>query len=107
MYRKLEPQIAAPSASPKGHPATPASRGPRCGDDKGGGECSADAALVEIIRGRLEGLGPVTVEALADSSGIPINDVETALAKLATEGVAMRGFYSPDAPQAESPVVNQ
>jgi ATP-dependent Lhr-like helicase len=62
---------------------------------------SREDALVEIVRSRLEGLGPVTAVAMADSNGAPAADIEAALAKLATEGVAMRGFYTPDAPQAE------
>ncbi|HEY3177753.1 MAG TPA: DEAD/DEAH box helicase [Casimicrobiaceae bacterium] len=62
---------------------------------------SREEALVEIVRSRLEGLGPVTAMAIADSIGVPAVDIEAALAKLATEGVAMRGFYTPDAPQAE------
>src|SRR5438105_611276 len=60
-----------------------------------------DEALIEIVRSRLEGLGPVTATAMTNSLGIPAADIEAALAKLATEGVAMRGFYTPDAPQAE------
>ena len=40
---------------------------------------SFEEALVEIIRGRLEGLGPVTVEELVTSSGLNKLEVETAL----------------------------
>src|SRR6201988_166021 len=43
-------------------------------------------ALVEIIRGRLEGLGPVTVEQLVDSSGLSKLEIETALLRLEAEG---------------------
>src|SRR5207247_600784 len=60
-----------------------------------------EVARVEIIRSRLEGLGPVTVTALADSMRLAIADIEAALAALVTEGVAMRGFYTPDGPEAE------
>ena len=62
---------------------------------------SRDEALVEIVQSRLEGLGPVTATAMANSMDITVADIEAALAKLATEGVAMRGFYTPDAPEAE------
>ena len=31
---------------------------------------TSEDALVELLRGRLEGLGPVTVEQLVDSSGL-------------------------------------
>jgi ATP-dependent helicase Lhr and Lhr-like helicase len=56
-----------------------------------------DEALVEIARGRLEGLGPVTAAALAGSLAIPLTDIEIALAALQTEGFAMRGRFSSDA----------
>jgi ATP-dependent Lhr-like helicase len=62
---------------------------------------SVEEALVEIVRSRLEGLGPVTANALADTMALPLSDIEAALQKLATEGFAMRGMFSPGASQAE------
>jgi ATP-dependent Lhr-like helicase len=53
-----------------------------------------EEALVEIVRGRLEGLGPVTSTALARSVGLPRADVDIALAALQTQGFAMRGQFS-------------
>ncbi len=53
-----------------------------------------EEALVEIARSRLESLGPVTVEAIAESMSVAVNDVDAALAKLAAEGVAMSGTYT-------------
>src|SRR6185436_406963 len=47
---------------------------------------TAEDSLVEIIRGRLEGLGPVTVRQLMDSSGLNKLEIETALLKLEAEG---------------------
>ena len=55
----------------------------------------ADEALVEILRGRLEGLGPVTESALAAPLGLEPNDIAAALAALQTEGFAMRGRFTP------------
>ncbi|MGO9232831.1 MAG: DEAD/DEAH box helicase [Methylocella sp.] len=55
----------------------------------------ADAALIEILRGRLEGLGPVTVDALAASLGIESGPICTALTALEAEGFAMRGHFTP------------
>ncbi|HZI84022.1 MAG TPA: ATP-dependent DNA helicase, partial [Casimicrobiaceae bacterium] len=55
---------------------------------------SRDEALVEIVRGRLEGLGPVTAQALADSLALLRAEVDVALAKLATEGFAMQGSFT-------------
>ena len=52
-------------------------------------------ALVEIVRSRLEGLGPVTVSALADSMALPSDEVVAALARLAREGVVLEGTFTP------------
>jgi ATP-dependent Lhr-like helicase len=73
---KLEPAIAAP--------AEYAAR-----------EWSSDEALVEIVRGRLEGLGPVTEEALAAPLGLRTGDVAIPLAALQVEGFALRGRFTP------------
>ncbi|PWT80977.1 MAG: ATP-dependent DNA helicase, partial [Acidobacteria bacterium] len=62
---------------------------------------SREDALVEIFRGRLEGLGPVTVDALAASSALPTNDVEGALLRLEAEGFVMRGRFTPGVEETE------
>src|SRR5439155_18125860 len=64
-------------------------------------------ALVEILRGRLDGLGPVTVIELAESFSLPGNQIEVALAKLESEGFAMQGQFTPIGTQASSPAVSQ
>ncbi len=56
-----------------------------------------EEALVEIVRGRLEGLGPTTAVTLAAAIAVPAADVELALLALETEGFAMRGSYTPGA----------
>ncbi|UCE01316.1 MAG: DEAD/DEAH box helicase [Candidatus Latescibacterota bacterium] len=56
---------------------------------------SAETALVEIVRSRLEGLGPVTVHDLATSLGVPSARIDTALAALESEGFALRGRFTP------------
>ncbi len=53
-----------------------------------------DAAVVEIVRGRLEGLGPVTASALARTLSLPRARIDTALAALQAEGFAMQGPFS-------------
>jgi ATP-dependent Lhr-like helicase len=79
---RLDPPIAAPaSLAERGWPA---------------GE-----ALVEILRGRLEGLGPVDEAALAAPLGLPPGDIAAALAALQTEGFALRGRFTPGAPAEE------
>lgn len=58
-------------------------------------------ALVEIIRGRLEGLGPVTVEQLVASSGLNKLEIETALLRLEAEGFVIRGKFTPGTAETE------
>jgi ATP-dependent Lhr-like helicase len=60
-------------------------------------EWSGDEALAEILRGRLEGLGPVTQVALAAPLGLGESDAASALAALQVEGFAMRGRFTPGA----------
>jgi ATP-dependent Lhr-like helicase len=57
---------------------------------------SSDDALVEILRGRLDGLGPVTVAELAAAFSLTANQLETALIQLESEGFAMRGQFTPE-----------
>jgi ATP-dependent Lhr-like helicase len=62
---------------------------------------SDDAALVEILRGRLEGIGPATTAALCESLGLPSLSVEAALASLEAEGFIMRGRFTPGLDETE------
>ncbi len=50
-------------------------------------------ALIEIVRGRLEGLGPTTAAQIGASLGIATKDIDTALLALEAEGTAMRGQF--------------
>ena len=74
-------------------------------------ECDVEtpeAALRELIRSRMEGLGPVTASELGQPLGLTERDVAGALAALEAEGFAMRGRFServaqsPSAGQSES-----
>jgi ATP-dependent Lhr-like helicase len=58
-----------------------------------GREWSPDEALIEIIRGRLEGLGPVTEAALASPIAVEPQGISAALIALETEGFVMRGRF--------------
>jgi ATP-dependent Lhr-like helicase len=58
---------------------------------------SRGSALVEILRGRLEGLGPVSPIALAAPLGLEAGEIAEALEALRAEGVAMRGRFTPGA----------
>jgi ATP-dependent Lhr-like helicase len=62
---------------------------------------SSDESLVEIVRGRLEGLGPVTVSSMAQSLGLTAGSVSVALAALEAEGFAMRGRFTAAATEEE------
>ncbi len=54
-------------------------------------------ALAEILRGRLEGAGPVTETQLAKLMGLPLSKVAVALAALRGEGFALKGRFIPGA----------
>ncbi|HKH49043.1 MAG TPA: DEAD/DEAH box helicase [Thermoanaerobaculia bacterium] len=60
-----------------------------------------DEARVEILRGRLEGLGPTTVGALAASCGLRPTSIESALAALEGEGFVLRGRFTPGLGETE------
>jgi ATP-dependent helicase Lhr and Lhr-like helicase len=62
---------------------------------------SREEALVEILRGRLEGLGPVTPAALAAPLGLGPSEIAAALIALEVEGFAMRGRFTPQAADEE------
>jgi ATP-dependent Lhr-like helicase len=79
---KLEPPIAAPESVSRN-------------------EWKFEEALVEILRGRLEGLGPVTVASLVQSSGLTKLEIETALLKLESEGFVIRGLFTPGTSETE------
>ena len=59
-------------------------------------------AIREIVRSRLECLGPVTTATIAASMALADAEVEAALAALVAEGMAMRGAYTPGAAQTEA-----
>jgi ATP-dependent helicase Lhr and Lhr-like helicase len=52
-------------------------------------------ALVELLRGRLAMLGPTTTEALAAETGVSDEAVSGALIALESEGVVLRGAFTP------------
>ncbi len=62
---------------------------------------SKENALVEIIRGRFEALGPVRAISLAEIMGIPISNIEQALIALENEGFVFRGHFTPGVDELE------
>jgi ATP-dependent Lhr-like helicase len=55
---------------------------------------TSEAALVELLRGRLAILGPVTAASLAESMGVSLQAVDGALLTLESEGVVLRGSFT-------------
>jgi ATP-dependent helicase Lhr and Lhr-like helicase len=62
---------------------------------------SPEEALVEILRGRLEGLGPISEAALAAPFGLAPADISAALMRLQGEGFALKGHFTPGAAAEE------
>jgi ATP-dependent Lhr-like helicase len=60
-----------------------------------------DDALAEIVRDRLQGLGPVTAAGLAAPLGLAPAELEAALARLEAEGSAMRGRFTPEGSETD------
>ncbi|MBI4951650.1 MAG: DEAD/DEAH box helicase [Myxococcales bacterium] len=71
---------------------------------RGAGAPEREAALVELARGRLEALGPVTAAALAASLALEPSDVEVALAALEGEGFVLRGRFTRAAAESDGAV---
>ena len=59
------------------------------------GQWTTESAVIELVRGRLEGSGPLTASALAAAAGLPIGQIDAALAALQAEGFAMQGRFTP------------
>src|SRR5262249_12270635 len=78
----LEPVIAAP-------------------DEYAARDWAREEALVEILRGRLEGLGPTATDDLAAPLGLEPEDIAAGLAALEAEGFALRGRFTGAAEQEE------
>ncbi len=62
---------------------------------------TTEDALVEVLRGRLEGLGPVTIAKLADDAALEATLVEAGLLKLEAEGFVIRGKFTPGGTETE------
>ena len=56
-----------------------------------------DEAIVEIIRARLSGFGPLTVPQIARPLALPASAVAVALTHLEAQGYVMRGRFTPGA----------
>ncbi|PRY08809.1 Lhr family ATP dependent helicase [Paraburkholderia sp. BL25I1N1] len=60
-----------------------------------------DDALIDVLRARLTGFGPLPVGAIADALQLPAASVEQSLTRLEAEGYVMRGRFAPQAAEEE------
>ncbi|MDR5797352.1 DEAD/DEAH box helicase [Caballeronia sp. LZ008] len=58
---------------------------------------TTDDALVEIVRARLSGFGPLTVPEIARPLALPASAIALALTRLEAQGYVMRGRFAPGA----------
>ncbi|WP_426270488.1 DEAD/DEAH box helicase [Dyella kyungheensis] len=62
---------------------------------------SREDALLELVRGRLTGAGPITVAQLAASLQVEPSDIDLVLLRLQSEGYVMQGHFTPGAHEIE------
>ncbi len=60
--------------------------------------------LRELIRSRMEGLGPVSIAQLADPLGLPHTAIQVALLNLEQEGFVVQGYFTDGKAQADNPI---
>jgi ATP-dependent Lhr-like helicase len=60
-----------------------------------------ETALQELVRSRLEGLGPVTAEHLAASLALSNSGIERTLLALEQQGTVLRGYFTPGCTETE------
>ena len=58
-------------------------------------------AIREVVRGRMEVCGPITVGELSDVLVLPRSEIDAALLVLEAEGFVLRGKFRPQAPDQE------
>jgi ATP-dependent helicase Lhr and Lhr-like helicase len=59
------------------------------------------SAIREVVRGRMEVCGPITVGELSDVLVLPRSEIDAALLALEAEGFVLRGKFRPQAPDQE------
>ncbi len=64
-------------------------------------QSNEDEALVELIRARLTGFGPLPVSLIARPLALPASAVAQALIRLESEGYVLRGRFTPGASEDE------
>ncbi|MEO8061351.1 MAG: DEAD/DEAH box helicase [Pseudomonadota bacterium] len=61
-----------------------------------------EAAITDLVRGRLQSLGPVTARDLAESLGLANSEISIALIELESEGFVLRGRFTEEASTPEA-----
>ncbi|NBA94551.1 DEAD/DEAH box helicase [Pseudomonas sp. R5(2019)] len=61
----------------------------------------SETALVEILRARLSGFGPLTLSQIAQPLRLPATAIEQALLRLEAEGYVLRGQFNPAQPATQ------
>ena len=61
-----------------------------------------EAAITDVVRGRLQSLGPVTAAELAESLALAPAEIGVALVELESEGFVLRGRFTEDASTPEA-----
>ena len=108
----MDPPISTPDRDgiKKGYALDPSSRRNGDGDDLSvdsgmssdvGDGWTKEAALIELVRARLECSGPVTVTQLAGLFEAKPTEISVALLALQNEGYAMQGHFSTEAEETE------
>ncbi|MGE0158283.1 MAG: DEAD/DEAH box helicase [Gemmatimonadales bacterium] len=85
------PELLAIAPSARVEPPVSADHGPPAAD--------AGAALRDILRARMETLGPVTAAELGEPLGIDEADAERGLIALEREGIVLRGSFTARSPR--------
>jgi ATP-dependent Lhr-like helicase len=60
-----------------------------------------EQAVRELVRGRLDIVGPTTAQAESATLALPLDDVRAALAGLEAEGSVLQGHFTPDTAEVE------
>lgn len=68
---------------------------------RGQGCLDADSAALEVVRGWMDSLGPVTASALSQTLSWPVSRVSIALARLESQGTVLQGTFTSAANDGE------
>jgi ATP-dependent Lhr-like helicase len=82
-------------------PEAPVSPDVRLPAERAADAIDAETAAVAAVRGHLSGLGPCVAAEVAERTGLGLSLVESAVARLESQGFLLRGRFDPDLPLGE------